>query len=99
MGFMTNAILQFSFKYMAQILSKANRYSSLGASKINSKKVTMWTALGYGVWSFIKHYFLKRGFMDGWPGFVIAFGNFEGTFYRYLKVLEMKNGDKWREPK
>jgi len=98
-GFMKNAIWQFPFKDMAQILSKANRYSTLGASKINSDKISMWTALVHGSWSFIKHYFLKRGFMDGWPGFVIAFGNFEGTFYRYLKALEMKNGDKWREPR
>ena len=22
------------------------------------------------------------GFLDGWAGFVIAFSNFEGTFYR-----------------
>ena len=35
-----------------------------------------------------KHYFFKRGFIDGWAGFVIAFGNFEGTFYRYAKRYE-----------
>jgi alcohol dehydrogenase (cytochrome c) len=29
-----------------------------------------------------------RGFLDGWAGFVIAFGNFEGTFYRYAKRYE-----------
>ena len=26
------------------------------------------------------------GFLDGGAGFVIAFGNFEGTFYRYIKA-------------
>ena len=24
-------------------------------------------------------------FIDDWLGFVIAFGNFEGTYYRYIK--------------
>ena len=45
-------------------------------------------ALGHGLWAFIKHYVFKRGYRDGWAGFVIALGNFEGTFYRYAKRYE-----------
>jgi hypothetical protein len=41
-----------------------------------------------GIWSFIKHYLFKHGYRDGWAGFVIALGNFEGTFYRYAKRYE-----------
>jgi hypothetical protein len=48
------------------------------------------------LWSFIKHYIFKLGFLDGGPGFVIAFGNFEGTFYRYIKLME--NQKKWKPP-
>ena len=48
----------------------------------------MVTALGHGLWSFLKHYIFKLGFIDGWAGFVIAFGNFEGTYYRYAKRYE-----------
>jgi hypothetical protein len=48
----------------------------------------MMSALGHGLWSFIKHYIFKFGFIDGWAGFVIAFGNFEGTYYRYAKRYE-----------
>ena len=29
------------------------------------------------MWSFIKHYAFKRGYRDGWAGFVIALGNFD----------------------
>jgi hypothetical protein len=58
----------------------------------------MGSALVHGVWSFVKHYFLKRGFLDGWAGFVIAFGNFEGTFYRYLKAIELQQGSHWKPP-
>ena len=45
-------------------------------------------ALGHGIWAFIKHYLIKHGYRDGWAGFVIALGNFEGTFYRYAKRYE-----------
>ena len=94
-----NAIWQFPFKNMAEVMHKANRYSSLGAEKIVHKKISMGAALGHGIWSFVKHYVFKRGFLDGWPGFVIALGNFEGTFYRYVKALEMQKGDAWKAPR
>jgi hypothetical protein len=55
-------------------------------------------AFRHASWSFIKHYVFKRGFLDGWPGFVIALGNFEGTFYRYVKALEVQKGTQWQSP-
>jgi hypothetical protein len=91
-GHMKHAIWQFPFKNMAEVMHKANRYSSLGAEKIKHKKLSMGSALTHRVWSFVKNYFLKRGFLDGWAGFVIAFGNFKGTFYRYLKAIELQQG-------
>jgi hypothetical protein len=45
---------------------------------------------------FIKHYIFKLGILDGGAGFVIAFGNFEGTFYRYLKLAELQAN--WKPP-
>jgi len=48
----------------------------------------MGSALGHGIWAFVKHYLFKHGYRDGWAGFVIALGNFEGTFYRYAKRYE-----------
>jgi hypothetical protein len=53
-------------------------------------------ALGHAAWVFIKHFIFKRGFLDGWTGFVIALGNFEGTFYRYAKRHEQTQN--WGPP-
>lgn len=97
-GHLKNAIWQFPFKNMAEVMHKANRYSSLGAEKIIHKKLSMWSALTHALWSFAKHYIFKLGFLDGWPGFVIALGNFEGTFYRYVKAIERQKGKTWSEP-
>ncbi len=33
---------------------------------------------------------------NGWAGFVIALGNFEGTFYRYAKRYEQEQD--WKPP-
>ena len=95
-GTLENAIWQFPFRDLEEVLSKANRYSSLGAPKLATKRVSMTSALGHGFWSFLKHYIFKFGFVDGWAGFVIAFGNFEGTYYRYAKRYE--EAQNWAPP-
>ncbi|MCC6139081.1 MAG: glycosyltransferase family 2 protein [Nitrospira sp.] len=87
-GRLQHAIWQVPFKNFEEVVKKANRYSTLGVLKLADKRVSMSQALAHGVWSFIKHYVFKKGFLDGWPGFVIALGNFEGTFYRYAKRYE-----------
>ena len=87
-GTLQNAIWQFPFRNLEEVLNKANRYSSLGAPKLAGKPVSMAGALGHGLWAFLKHYIFKLGFIDGWAGFAIAFGNLEGTYYRYAKRYE-----------
>jgi glycosyltransferase involved in cell wall biosynthesis len=95
-GTLHNAIWQFPFRDLAEVLHKANRYSSLGAPKLAHKRVSMGSAVAHGLWAFLKHYIFKRGFIDGWAGFVIAFGNFEGTYYRYAKRYEQAQN--WAPP-
>mgnify|MGYP002002845274 CR=1 FL=1 len=97
-GTIDNIIWQIPFKNTEEILYKANRYSSLGVIKLQEKGVkgSVSKAFLHGFWSFIKHYIFKLGFLDGGPGFVIAFGNFEGTFYRYIKLTEAQK--KWGNP-
>jgi hypothetical protein len=96
-GTLQNAIWQFPFRDLDEVIRKMNRYSSLGVPKLAGKQVSMASAFGHGLWSFLKHYVFKRGFIDGWAGFVIAFGNFEGTFYRYAKKYEQDQN--WGPPK
>ena len=87
-GTLRHAVWQIPFRNLEEVIHKIDRYSSLGAQKMTHKEVSMAGAVGHASWAFLKHYFFKRGFIDGWAGFVIAFGNFEGTFYRYAKRYE-----------
>lgn len=98
-GYLTHPIWQIPFKDLEEVLHKANKYSSLGAQKLADKGRSggMFKAFGRGVWSFVKLYFLKLGILDGWPGFVIAVGNFEGTFFKYAKLHELNAS--WDPPK
>ncbi len=98
-GQLTTSVWQVPFKNFSEVIEKENRYSSLGVARLESKGQTgsFGKALGHGLWSFFKHYILKRGFLDGWAGFVIAFFNFHGTFYRYAKLTEQQAN--WELPK
>ncbi len=87
-GYLSKAIIQVPFQNLEQLVHKMQRYSSLGARKLERKRrrYGMRSALLHGLWAFFRIYILKRGFLDGWAGFVLALGNFEGTFYRYAKA-------------
>lgn len=91
-GFLRNPIWQVPYKNLEEVVHKANKYSSLGAQKLAQRGRTgsLPQALLHGLWSFFHMYLLKRGILDGWPGFIIALGNFEGTFYKYAKLHELQ---------
>lgn len=97
-GYLTHAIWQYPFKNFDEILGKARRYSSLGAQRMASegRKSGLLSALIHATWAFFQHFIVKRGFLDGRAGFAIAFGNFEGTYYKYMKLVEIKSN--WQPP-
>ncbi|MDD3618756.1 MAG: glycosyltransferase family 2 protein [Desulfobulbaceae bacterium] len=97
-GYLKKPIWQFPYRNLEEVVHKANKYSTLGAEKLSrtGRHATMWHALLRGIWSFLHMYVLKKGILDGWPGFIIALGNFEGTFYKYAKLHEMQSD--WQPP-
>ena len=97
-GILKNSIWQVPFKNIDELIHKSNKYSSLGVSKLEQRKIksSISLALLHGFWAFFKHYIFKLGILDGGAGFIIALGNFEGTFYRYLKLYEKQS--KWKTP-
>jgi len=78
-GTLKNHMLHFAYENIDEFISKQNRYSSLNA-KHNRLK-----ALLNPYWTFLKIYFLKKGFLDGWRGFVIAKLYAQYTFWKYIK--------------
>ena len=61
-----------------------------------ARPVRMTTAFTHAIWAFFKQFILQREFLDGWAGFVIAFGHSEGAFYRYAKRVEADS--RWQLP-
>ena len=82
-------LLHYAFDNLEEVLHKVNQYSSAGAQMMqqHGRQTTLAGAVLRGVWSFLRTYFLRAGFLDGREGFILAVSNAEGTYYRYLKLL------------
>lgn len=88
-GRLAHPIEHWSFRTMEQVLDKVNRYSSLSAPGVvaGGRRPTLATAVLHGAAAFIRTYLLKRGFLDGSHGFMLAVSNAEGSYYRYVKAM------------
>ncbi len=70
---------------LGSFLQKADRYSEIRAAGARSAKPPALIFLR-AAWAFLRTYFLRLGFLDGWRGLVIAWGNADGVFYKYMKA-------------
>ena len=70
---------------LSQILKKANLYSDLYA-KENDTFYPIIIIIFKAFYAFFRTYFLQRGFLAGWRGFVLAVSNSIGVFYKYIKI-------------
>lgn len=81
-------LLHNSIPDLESAIDKMNRYSSGRAKDLlrKGKQGGLGSALAHGFWAFVRTYVVKRGFLDGRLGFVLALHNAETTYYRYLKM-------------
>lgn len=94
-----NSFKHFSFPTLATLMAKEKQYAELGAETMlgKNKKISPLRGLGHGTWAFLRHYVIRRGFLDGWKGFLIGVSAFHTTFYRYLIACEMKKSSDARK--
>jgi glycosyltransferase involved in cell wall biosynthesis len=88
-GLLEGELLHHPFRNIEDVLLKVNQYSSAGAVMMQrqGRHSSLTGAVLRGIWSFIRTYFIRAGFLDGREGFMLAVSNAEGTYYRYLKLL------------
>ncbi|SFT38853.1 (heptosyl)LPS beta-1,4-glucosyltransferase [Pseudoalteromonas sp. DSM 26666] len=79
-------ILHFQHEDIFGYMNKRNHYAHIGAEQMvnKGKKPSLLKASSSAFFSFIRHYFLRRGFLDGKAGFVIAVIQSQYSFNKYL---------------
>ena len=81
-------LLHNSITSLPDALTKMNHYSSGRAADLQAggRRGGLGRALGHGLWAFVRSYGLRRGFLDGRLGLVLALLDAQASYYRYLKL-------------
>ncbi len=81
-------LLHYPVLRLEDALSRMDRYSTASAEALvaSGRKVSFLAGIGHGIFSFLRAYVLRLGFLDGAEGFLLAVANAEGSYYRYMKA-------------
>jgi glycosyltransferase involved in cell wall biosynthesis len=85
---LTGKLMHYSYEDFGTVIRKLDAYSTAGAQQRHAagQRGSFGKALGRGAWAFVRTYLLRRGFLDGRAGFMIAVFNAETVYYRFLKL-------------
>jgi glycosyltransferase involved in cell wall biosynthesis len=89
-GHLQANILHFTCDSLSEHLRTLDRYTTLSAEELVSRKVqvSIWRLIFDPPWTFIKAYVFQRGFLDGFEGLVICY---MAAFYTFLKYSKARN--------
>jgi len=90
-GRLTGHLEHLAFEDFDEVLRKIDSYSTANAKMMHArgKRGSLTAAILHGGWAFFRTYVLQAGFLDGRHGFMLAVSNAEGTYYRYLKLMQL----------
>ena len=86
----------YTYKDFDQYISKMNTYSTIGAQNYKDKNKKVGIIKDFVLrpfLAFFKMYVLKKGFLEGWLGFVLCLNYANYTLNKYVK-LKLINEDK-----
>ena len=85
-------LFHYSYKDIKDHFTKVVNYSYLSAVDLHKKgkKFRISRLFINPVSAFVKEYFLKRGFLDGIRGFIVAVSAANYTFLKYLYLWDME---------
>ena len=75
-----NHMIHLAFETVSEFTDKQRKYAELSQKKKNLIK-----AFFSPIWTFLKIYIFRLGFVEGWRGFVIAKVYAQYTFWKYCK--------------
>jgi len=83
-------VMHYPYASVSDFILKLDRYSTIFAEDNKGKKKSSPSkAFFNGLFSFTKTYILKKGFLDGYAGVLIAFSHMATNFYKYIKLYEL----------
>jgi glycosyltransferase involved in cell wall biosynthesis len=94
-GWCRGLLNHYSYRSLDDFQRKVTRYTTWGALNARDKGVrgSGWRIFGHTAGHFLKGYVLKRGFLDGTEGLVIALMDGYLAYLKYARLWEMQRGN------
>ncbi len=91
-GLLAGEINHYTYRSLSDYLRRLETYTTLAAQDYREKgrDASLLQILGNPAATFIKGYLLKRGFLDGVPGLMVALMGAVSVFFKYAKLYELR---------
>jgi glycosyltransferase involved in cell wall biosynthesis len=91
-GLLRGEIQHYTYRSLSDYLRRLETYSTLAARDYQAagRKASLARMLGNPCAAFLKGYLLKRGFLDGAPGLMVAIMGAVSVYFKYAKLYELE---------
>ena len=74
---------------LVQSLREKAEITEIGADELirRNKRFNLFSPITHASWTFIRLYFIKRGFLDGFAGLLVSVLSYMHVFIKYSKAL------------
>lgn len=82
-------IQHYSFNSISEHIRTLDNFTEIGAKEIirRNKPVSIFSPWTHGMWTFLRLYIFKGGFLDGYAGLVVSVLSGMHAFIKYVKVI------------
>jgi glycosyltransferase involved in cell wall biosynthesis len=91
LGKLSGELLHYTYDSITTQIRSLNSLSSVGAQSLYNKghRGSLFKLTSRPIARFLKFYFIKKGFLEGSRGFVVALIDAVGVFLKYAKLWEL----------
>jgi glycosyltransferase involved in cell wall biosynthesis len=95
-SFLKGDILHYSYYSVTEHLVQINSFSSIMARSYYDRGMPVFlsTIVLHPLWRFIKDFFLRGGFLDGYYGFIVSVNSAHEVFLKYVKLRNIYKDEK-----
>lgn len=81
-------LLHYTYHSLEEYIAQGNRFTTIAAKAMQAqgKRATWWNLVWNPFMAFVKSYFLRAGFLDGFHGYLIARQSASQTLFKYAKL-------------
>ena len=92
LGKLKNPLIHLAYRDISSFAQKMESYSTLMARQYakEEKRAGAWTGFIHALYTFWSMFLLRRGFLDGTNGLILAYMYSTYTFLKYAKLMDLR---------